>query len=265
MRESLSSRAGATRVVIHGAAGRVGARLCDLAHRDDTIALVGAIVRAGSPRLGHASAPASHKGESVVLSGPDAPRVACDVVIDFSGDEGAPRALALAQAGGAALLVGTTALSAKSIDALRAASNRQAVLVAANTALGVAVLATLVRAAAEALGTGFTASIVEAHHAAKKDAPSGTAKRLAAAIRDAGNTGSPLRDDQVVAIRGGDVVGEHTVRFAGPGEYVEFTHRATTRDVFALGALRAARWLHGRGPGWWTTEDVLGLATPRTR
>lgn len=263
MRESLSSRAGATRVVIHGAAGRMGARLCDLAHRDDSVALVGAIVRAGSARLGRASAPASHKGESVAFSASDAPHIACDVVLDFSGDEGAIRALALAGACGAALIVGTTALAPATTDALRAAANRQAILVAANTSLGVGVLASLVRRAAEALGPGFSASIVEAHHAAKKDAPSGTAKRLAAAIREVGSGAAPIRDDQILALRGGDVVGEHTVRFAGPGEYLELSHRATTRDVFALGALRAARWLHGHGPGWWTMEDVLGLAPPR--
>jgi 4-hydroxy-tetrahydrodipicolinate reductase len=199
---------------------------------------------------------ASRKGEAVRLAADATGVVAADVVIDFSSDSGALRALEAAERLGASLLVGTTALTEPTLAALRRGSESRAVLVSANTSLGVAVLAALVREAAAALGTGFAGAIVEAHHSAKKDAPSGTARRLADAARRAG---APLRDDQIVSVRGGDVVGEHTVRFAGPGEYIELTHRATTRDVFAVGALRAAKWLHGREPGWWAMEDVLGL------
>ena len=96
-----------------------------------------------------------------------------------------------------------------------------------------------------------------ARHSRKKDAPSGTALRLAAAVRSAGHA---LRDDQVVAIRGGDVIGEHTVRFAGPGEYIEITHRATTRDLFAIGAIHAAKWLVGKPAGEYSIEDALGMS-----
>jgi 4-hydroxy-tetrahydrodipicolinate reductase len=178
------------------------------------------------------------------------------VVIDFSSDAGTHQALEAAQRSGAALLVGTTALQPATRDLLRAESSRRAVLLAPNTSLGVAALADLVRRAAAAL-SDFDCSIVEAHHNQKKDAPSGTALRLAQAARDAG---ARLPDEQVVAIRGGDVVGEHTVRFAGQGEYIELTHRATSRDLFVRGALHAAAWLHGRQPGWWTMEDALGFA-----
>ncbi|MBC8106802.1 MAG: 4-hydroxy-tetrahydrodipicolinate reductase, partial [Anaerolineae bacterium] len=110
---------------------------------------------------------------------------------------------------------------------------------------------------ARSLGAGYDISIVEAHHNKKKDAPSGTALRLAKAIEQ---SGTHVKSDQIVAMRGGDVVGEHTIRFAGEGEYVELTHRATSRDVFAHGALRAAVWLAHREPGWYTMEDVLGIA-----
>ncbi len=255
-RDGLSSRVGATRLVIHGAAGRVGSRLCALARLDPACQLVGAFEYDGSPLAGQA-VPGGDTPDTLRFSTSVADAPACDVVIDFSSDDGARRALSIAERSGAALLVGTTALSPHTLDAIRRAAERRAVLVAANTSLGVAVLSHLVRDAARLLGPGFACSIVEAHHAAKQDAPSGTAKRLAEAARA---SGASLRDDQLVSIRGGDVVGEHTVRFAGPGEYLELIHRATTRDVFALGALRAARWLHGRPPGWWTIEDVLGLS-----
>lgn len=256
----LSSRAGVaevTRVVVHGATGRVGSRIAELAHHNDAFALVAAVARPGSARVGAPAASHSHKGEAVRFAADTGAVPAADVVIDFSSDAGAIRALDLARRLDASLLVGTTALAEPTLATLLDAAETRAVLVAPNTSLGVAVLSSLVREAAGALGPGFACSIVEAHHGGKKDAPSGTAKRLAEAARHAG---APVRDDQVLSIRGGDVIGEHTVRFAGPGEYVELVHRATTRDVFALGALRAAKWLHGREPGWWAMEDVLGLS-----
>jgi 4-hydroxy-tetrahydrodipicolinate reductase len=176
-------------------------------------------------------------------------------VLDFSSPEGTDHALALARAAGAALLVGTTGHAPTTIRKLEEAARSTAVLVAPNTSLGVTLLAELAARAATVLGSGYRASIVEAHHDQKKDAPSGTAKRLASAVRGAGGN---LPDDQVLAVRGGDVVGEHTIRFAGQGEYVELTHRATTRDLFARGAIHAAIWLAGREPGWYTMEDVAG-------
>lgn len=167
-------------------------------------------------------------------------------------------AAALARGARCALLVGTTGLSERTIAELRETAAVCPVLLAPNTSLGVAVAAKIISELACALGPGFECSIVEAHHNRKKDAPSGTAIRLAGAVRSAGHE---LRDDQVVSIRGGDVIGEHTVRFAGPGEYIELTHRATTRDLFALGAIRAAKWLSQRGPGWYAIEDTLGIAS----
>jgi 4-hydroxy-tetrahydrodipicolinate reductase len=229
----------------------MGARLCALAPSVDGVALVGAVVREGSQ---HTGKPVQNTGLRYLAAAAEVPQ--CDAVIDFSGDAGAARARDLAQRSGAALLVGSTGLSESTIAQLRDASRERAVLVAPNTSAGVAVAAAIVAQAARLLGPAYACSIVEAHHAGKKDAPSGTARRLAASAAEGGN---PPREDQIVSIRAGDVIGEHTVRFAGPGEYLEVTHRATTRDLFALGALRAARWLHAQPPGWWTMEDMLGL------
>jgi 4-hydroxy-tetrahydrodipicolinate reductase len=247
----------ATRLIIVGASGRMGARLCQIAHDEDRFTLVGALTRAGSERAARPAATDSAKGpapkitDSAAVFGPSC----ADVVIDFSSSAGTLAAVELARRVNASLLVGTTALDTPARDLLRAESRSRAVLLAPNTSLGVAALADLVRRAAAML-KDFDCSLVESHHIKKKDAPSGTALRLAEAARKGG---ANLPNDQVLAVRGGDVIGEHTLRFAGPGEYLELSHRATSRDVFVRGALRAAAWLHGREPGWWTMEDVLGL------
>jgi 4-hydroxy-tetrahydrodipicolinate reductase len=245
------------RIAVVGAAGKMGARLCALAHSEPGFELIGALERAGSALIGRAAAPEGPRGRApdVLDSSAFSGDFRADAVIDFSSDAGARGSMEAAGRAGAALLVGTTALSAGTIDALRDESRRRAVLVSPNMSLGVALVAALARRAAATL-TGYDCSIVEAHHSAKRDAPSGTALRLADAARQGG---AALSDANIVSIRGGDVVGEHTVRFAGPGEYVELTHRATSRDVFVRGALRAAAWLRGKTPGWYTMEDVLGL------
>ncbi len=247
-----------TTIIVSGASGRMGVRLCNLAARDPSFRLAAALARPGSPAIGRAASPIE-TGQSapVITDATDAP---ADVVIDFSSDLGARAALSVAASRSAALLVGTTGLSDQTMAMLRDAAQRLAILVAPNTSMGVAAAADAAARLARSFGPEFRASIVEAHHIHKKDAPSGTALRLARAIRDVSpESARRLPDDQVLSIRAGDIVGEHTIRFAGPGEVIELTHRATTRDVFALGALRAARWLHGREAGWWTIEDVLGF------
>ncbi|MEX2219377.1 MAG: 4-hydroxy-tetrahydrodipicolinate reductase [Phycisphaerales bacterium] len=247
-----------TRIIVSGAAGRMGARVCALAHGDASFALVGALESPASPALGRAACAPAQGANGPEISGSDADLApgSADVVIDFSSGAGALRAAALAPRIGAALLVGTTGLGAGDLEEIRRAGARVAVLVAPNTSLGVAAVSALVARAAALLGPEYACSIVEAHHSAKIDAPSGTALRLAEAARGAR---PPHGADQVVSIRGGDVIGEHTVRFAGPGEYLEITHRATSRDLFARGALRAAQWLRGRAAGVYTMEDVLGI------
>ncbi len=247
-----------TTVIIFGASGRMGSRLCALASSDASTRLIAAIVRESSPREGQVVRDVD--GGAMRFISPEKAReidaIHGGVVIDFSSDQGAAQALALALHFRAAMVVGTTALSPQTIASLRESSSRIPMLITPNTSIGIAALASAVSAVAGLLGPAYECSIVESHHSRKKDAPSGTALRLADAAR---KSGANVRDDQVLAVRGGDVIGEHTVRFAGPGEYVELTHRATSRDLFALGALRAARWIAGRAPGWYTIEDVLGI------
>lgn len=244
-----------TSVIIHGASGRMGARLCVVAAADARFTLVGAVARQGSSAIGSVAAAPKTSASAVKIT-PSCDQRA-DVVIDFSSDEGARHALSIALAHRAALLVGTTALAELTVSALADASQKIPVLIAPNTSLGIPVLARAAADVARALGPAFDISIVEAHHSRKKDAPSGTAIRLAGAIREAG---AAVKPDQIIAIRGGDVIGEHTIRFAGSGEYIELTHRATSRDVFVHGALHAAAWLRAQPPGRYTIEDVLGLS-----
>lgn len=235
------------------------------------VAVVAAVVPAASPLLGRpveGLAPLRH------AAAPD-PGVAFDVVVDFSSVAGFDAALAAARAHHAAFVSGTTGLSAEHRQALAQAGAEIPVLWASNFSLGVAVLHRLVAAAAGALGPGFDAEVIEAHHAGKRDAPSGTALTLGAAIASAraqrladvacharhGITG-PRREGEIgfASIRAADLVGEHTVLFAGPGERLELTHRATDRGVFARGALHAATWIAGRAPGRYELADTLESA-----
>jgi len=229
-------------IALHGASGRMGRRISALAADDPSLALVLEIDRENKDVLRVESA-----------EGAASPRI--DVVIDFSVAAATPGAITLALDRRAALLVGTTGLDAETVSALRLAAEKIPVLIAPNTSPGVAVVRHLAREATRLLG-GFQIDIVEMHHAAKLDAPSGTARSLASAVADGGVT---LPPDRIHAVRAGDIVGEHTVQFAGPGEVIRIAHGATSRDLFAAGALRAARWLKGRAPGLYTIEQSLGL------
>lgn len=195
-----------------------------------------------------------------------------DVFIDFSRAEAAVENLAKAVAANVPILLGTTGLDAAAQQQLAAASQRIAVLQAANTSIGVTLLADLVRRAASVLGAEFNIEVIETHHAAKRDAPSGTALMLAAAAAESrGSTlsaawprkprrsGEERRPDEIgiAVVRGGDVVGEHEIQFLGPGESLVLRHSASDRSLFARGALRAAAWLAGRGAGRYHMSDVF--------
>lgn len=216
----------------------MGSRVAALARHDARFTLVAEVDVADSPAAG------LNRGEF-------------DVIVDFSRDEGTRAATALAARSGAALLVGTTALSAATEGALDEAARVVPVLVAANTSLGVAVLTHLAAEAARLLGSEYAVSLTETHHTAKKDAPSGTALRIVAALRE--RAGVDLPADQVRSIRAGEVIGEHTIEFAGEGELIRFMHSATSRDLFALGALRAAAWLVRQPPGRYRIEQAWAL------
>ena len=198
----------------------------------------------------------------------------CNVLIDFTAPEASAEHAALAHQYQKPLVVGTTGLGAVEEAALKAAGQKTAVLYAANMSLGVNLLLSLVEQAASKLGTEFDIEIFEAHHKHKVDAPSGTALALGHAaakgrgikLDDAmiparfGHTGARIAGSIGMSVfRGGDVVGEHTVTFAGMGERIELTHKATDRSIFAKGAIKAALWLVKQPPGFYTLRDILKL------
>ncbi len=239
------------------------------------ILLVGA-----AGRMGQAIAHAAESQKDVTIAGRcdigDALEESignCDVVIDFSHAEATQRNCTTCLTSGKPLVIGTTGQSAEQLRAIKDAAKSIPVLLAANFSIGVNTLFWLTRKAAELLGDGFDLEIVETHHRLKKDAPSGTAKRLAQILSEVrglneknfahgreGQVGErPKTEIGIHAIRAGDVVGDHTVVFGGPGERLELTHKASSRETFALGALRAARWIIGKPAGLYSMEDVLGL------
>ena len=192
-----------------------------------------------------------------------------DVVIDFSAPAALVEAAAVCASAGVAIVSGTTGLDDAAKRALDDAAKRCAVLWEPNMSVGVHVLSSLVAQALAALGPSFDVEVVETHHRAKVDAPSGTAIRLGDVVKEArhghyvhGREGRPgaRKPDEIGmhALRGGDVIGDHTVFFFGDGERLELTHRASSRDLFAHGAVRAARWIAGKPPGRYRLGDILG-------
>jgi 4-hydroxy-tetrahydrodipicolinate reductase len=230
--------------------------------------------------MGQAIAGAAPQAEVEIVAGLDlGDEIAkeiqnCDVVVDFSHPNASS---ALSQACGDAkrpAVVGTTGHSKEERTAIEALSQSVPVVLSPNFSVGVNALFWLTRKASEMLGDDFDLEITEMHHRLKKDAPSGTAKKLAeilCEVRDLdyaknvrhgreGLIGERTgKEIGVHSIRGGDVVGDHTVTFAGRGERLELSHKAASRETFALGALRAARWIVGKPPGLYSMEDVLGL------
>ncbi|HEX7111875.1 MAG TPA: 4-hydroxy-tetrahydrodipicolinate reductase [Mizugakiibacter sp.] len=258
------------RLAISGASGRMGRALLDLVRGDARFALCAAVVGAGAERIGAPVGGIEAPGALRYSAGwEEAPLL--DVAIDFSTPAGLAAALDHCEARGIALVAGTTGLDAALEQRLQRAAARIALLRSANFSLGVAVLTRLLREAAAAL-PDWDLEIVEAHHNRKEDAPSGTALALGRAAAEARGTtldaaavyareGRPgaRRPGSIgfAAVRGGDIVGEHTALLAGAGERLELTHRATDRGVFARGALAAAAWLAGRAAGAYTLDDVL--------
>ncbi len=225
------------RLVMHGAAGRMGSRVCALARTDSRFELVGAI----------------DQDEQFETSIDRAVEV--DVIIDFSSDEGAGNAVRMATDHAAAVLIGTTGLSRQTLDITEVAARRIPIMVAPNTSRGVAVLTRLVVEAARLLGDEYDVNLIELHHLHKRDAPSGTALRIADQMRCKASV--DLTADRIHSIRSGDIVGEHIIEFGAPGERIRFHHVATDRDLFARGALRLAAWLTGRAPGQYTIDHAF--------
>ena len=241
------------RLLINGARGRMGQMLIACAKEIPAVSLAAAVDVGDDFSAGLAQS---------------------DAVIDFSHHSTCEAVLAACVAGKKTIVIGTTGHSDSETAAIRTAAQKIPIVFSGNYSTGVNTLYWLTRKAAEILGPDFDLEIIETHHRLKKDAPSGTAKNLAeilTEVRDLqynadvrhgrhGDVGARTkREIGMHAVRGGDVVGDHTVIFAAPGERVELTHKASGREIFARGALRAALWAHGQPPGLYTMQDVLGL------
>ena len=259
-------------VAVFGAAGRMGQAILRAMADQPGLQVSAALVRAGSDLSGRSLRDVYGMGapdlEFASALDPDVP---ADVLVDFSGAHAFDAALALAVERRAAFISGTTGLSEVQRHALERAAMHIPVLWASNFSLGVALLMRLARSAAQALPS-WDCEIVEMHHRHKLDAPSGTALSLGEAVAEGrgvalgdcavhgrnGRTGERTGGEiGFHALRGGDVVGEHTLVFAGAGERIELSHRATDRDVFARGAVVAARWIAGRDPGAYALDEIL--------
>ena len=225
----------ALRVLLVGAAGRMGKTIVDLAKSDPNIQIV------AQCDLGDAIEPAMKD---------------CDVMIDFSHVDTVDEICRIALRHRKSLVIGTTGHSKEQRKMIEETAQSLPIVFASNFSVGVNVLFWLTRKATELLGSDFNPEIIETHHKMKKDKPSGTAKTLAEIVKRARNADSQIA---IQSIREGEVVGVHTVTFAGAGECLELTHRANSREIFARGALRAAQWVIGKSPGLYSMEDVLGL------
>jgi 4-hydroxy-tetrahydrodipicolinate reductase len=263
------------KVALAGAAGRMGRTLVDAVLRSGDLTLAAALETPGHPELGRDAGEAVGASAGVKLSADVGGAVAAaDCLVDFTQPVATVGHVEACAAAGTAAVVGTTGFNAEQQARIAAAARRIPIVVAPIFAVGVNAVVKLAELAARILGAGYDVEIVEAHHRHKADAPSGTALALGAAVAAAlgrdlkscavhgreGMTGE--RDPRAIgfhAIRGGDIVGEHTVIFAGEGERVEVAVRSGSRMTYALGALRAARWLQGKGPGRYDMFDVLGL------
>ncbi|HLV21434.1 MAG TPA: 4-hydroxy-tetrahydrodipicolinate reductase [Polyangiaceae bacterium] len=260
------------KVALHGATGRMGLAITRLIHEAEDLELVGAVCSSVDPAQGRDIGELAGIGTLGVEATADlgAGLLGASAVIDFSIASAVPGLMAVAARQKVAVVSGTTNLDAAGKQALDKAAEAVPVLWAANMSLGIQVLAELVEQALRRLGGAYDAEIVEIHHRRKVDAPSGTARRLADAVKTVrgdlkelhgrdGEVGERGPDEiAVLGVRGGDVVGDHTVYLLGPGERIELTHRASSRELFAYGAVRAARFLAGRRPGKYTIADVLG-------
>lgn len=264
-------------VVVTGAAGRMGTQIVRLVRATEGMAVSGAVERPG-PAVGQDAGALAGLGPIGVAVVDDLGKAlgGASAVIDFTSHDASARHAEVCAERGVPLVIGSTGFTPEAKARVAAAARKVPIVLSPNMSVGVNVLFELVRQAARILGDGYDVEIVELHHKRKRDAPSGTAVRLGEVAAEAlgrdpkdalayarhGILGErPPWQIGVQTLRGGDVVGEHTVFFCGEGERVELTHRATSRDQFARGAVRAAQWIAGRPPGLHDMADVLGLRT----
>ncbi|MBS0354233.1 MAG: 4-hydroxy-tetrahydrodipicolinate reductase [Proteobacteria bacterium] len=263
------------RIAIAGASGRMGRMLIEATLKDSEAVLVAAFERSESTFIGKDAGDLVGAPCGVAITSDVAAGLAqADCLIDFTRPEGTLHHLELARGAGCGMVIGTTGFSAEEKAVIGAAAQDIPVVFAPNMAVGVNAVFKLLDVAARILNEGYDVEIIEAHHRLKVDAPSGTALRMGEVVASAlgrdlescavygreGVTGE--RDGQTIGfatVRGGDIVGDHTVLFAGIGERIEITHKSGSRMPYALGSLRAARFIAGRKAGLFDMQDVLGL------
>lgn len=261
------------KVVIAGAGGRMGQILLEALADAHDLSLHGALDRTGSPELGRIVGGSAER-PCLISDRVDDALAGAQICIDFTRPEATLGHLEACVRHGVGMVIGTTGFNTEGKAAITAAARHIPIVFAPNMSVGVNLLLKLLDTAARVLGEGYDVEILEAHHRHKVDAPSGTALALGGAVAAAqgrdlaecaiygreGLTGErPTGAIGFATIRGGDIVGDHTVLFAGTGERVEITHKASSRHTFALGALRAARFLSDRPAGLYDMQDVLGL------
>ncbi|HEY7517577.1 MAG TPA: 4-hydroxy-tetrahydrodipicolinate reductase [Methylomirabilota bacterium] len=264
-------------IIVGGAAGRMGTRIVALLSEAPRLRLAAALEAASHPSLGRDAGEVAGAGRlGIPISGDPKTAITRDrMLIEFSVPEASLEHLRLVAETGARAVIGTTGFSPAQREEIAALARRAAILVAPNMSVAVTLAFQLLAIMAKALGDAYDVEITETHHRFKKDAPSGTAVRMAEVIAEAlgrdlaqvgvyGRHGLPGertgKEIGVMSLRSGDVVGEHTVSFGTLGERLELTHRAHSRDTFARGALRAAQWMIDRDPGLYSMHDVLGIA-----
>jgi 4-hydroxy-tetrahydrodipicolinate reductase len=263
------------RIAVAGASGRMGQMLIDAIRAADDCSLTGALDIATSPAIGKDAGSFSGQPTGVLINSDLRAGLAnSQVLIDFTRPEGTLEHIKVCRELGVALVIGTTGFSEAQKAVIVEASKYIAIMMAPNMSVGVNVTLKLLEMAAKALSTGYDIEIIEAHHRHKVDAPSGTALKMGEVIADA--LGRDLKDCAVYAregvtgerdpssigfatIRGGDIVGDHTVLFAGTGERIEISHKSSSRATYAQGSLRAVRFLAGQKAGLFDMFDVLGL------
>jgi 4-hydroxy-tetrahydrodipicolinate reductase len=261
------------RVAVNGACGRMGSRVASLVCKDKELKLVAALEREGHPSLGKDVGLVVGEGE-LGIKVTDTLNGKADVLIDFSEPESSVAKAALCASQGIALVVGTTGHTEEQLSRIKETARRIPCLISPNMSLGVNLLFQIAAQMASALGEGYDIEIVETHHRFKKDAPSGTALKLAQEICKA--TGRDLKEVAIYgrqgitgerpegqiaihALRVGDTVGDHKVIFGALGETVELVHSAHSRDTFAQGAVRTAKFLAGKPPGLYEMRQVIAL------
>lgn len=264
------------RIAVSGAAGRMGRAIITSIDQNPATELTGALERADSPFIGKDTGELTGLGKNGVRITDSLEKALkkADVVIDFSTTEASMKLIETAVASKKAIVVGTTGFSHHQRDEIKELALKGRVVMAPNMSIGVNLLLKLVHEAARVIGNEYDMEIIEAHHRLKKDAPSGTAIRIAevaaaaverdlekVAVYERKGIIGERRPEEIgiQTIRAGDIVGDHTIIFAGPGERIELTHKASSRDTFAAGSVKAAVWLFDKPDGLYDMQDVLGL------